>query len=218
MVAGSPGAAGTGGAPSALKALMVIITSGTPTAGDKVMAARMTARNIQTTFLANTKVTAGSAAGMDLVVISSSAESGPLGSKLRDVAIPVLCIENGEYPLMGFTGTTLNTDYGQITAQSKVQISQADSPLVGGLSGAVTISSKAGDFGWGIPGSAALKGATVFGNANHFAIFAYDKGAQMVGLTAPAASRGVRDPRGLGRQSEPDGTKLFDALLNWVLM
>ena len=181
------------------------------------MLGRLSARGITTTFFSDSAVTAAAVANMNLVVISSSAESGPLGSKLRDVTVPVLCIENGEYALMGMTAATLNTDYGQLTGQSQVQI-VAGNPLLGALSGNVVFSSVAGDFGWGIPGAAALKGATVAGSPTRFAVFAYDKGAQMVGFVAPArrAAFAIRETAAVNLTS--DGKLLFDALVNWVLM
>jgi hypothetical protein len=213
----SGGSSGSGGAPGMLKAVMVVQTSGTPTAGDKVMEGRLTARGIKTTYFSDVAVTAALVLGMDLVVISSSAESGPLGTKLRDVAIPILCIENGEFPLMDMTGKTLNTNYGQLAGQTKVDISTGGNPMVGALTGTLTISSAAGDFGWGIPADGAVKGAAFVGNANQFPVFGYDKGAQMVGLVAPAkrAAYGIRET--LAANLTSDGSKVFDAVLNWVL-
>lgn len=213
---GGVSSGGAAGGSAALKAAMVVQTAGTPTAGDQVMVSRLSARGIQTKFLADTLATAAAVTGLDLVVISSSAESGPLGNKLRDIPIPVLCIENGEYPLMALTGTTLNTNYGQITAQSKVQIISG-SVLVASLSGAVTVSNVAGDFGWGIPGAGALKGATVAGNANQFAVFGYEKGAQMVGMVAPARRAAFAIRETMAANLSTDGKALFDALLDWVL-
>jgi hypothetical protein len=215
---GAGGSSGSSGSSGSLKAVMVVQAAGTPTAGDKVMVGRLTARGIQTAFFSDGAVTAAAVAGMSVVVISSSAESGPLGKKLRDIAIPVLCIENGEYALMGMTAATLNTDYGQLAGQTQVQIASGGSPLVGALSGAVTLSNTAGDFGWGIPGPAALKGATVFGNPSRFAVFGYAKGDQMVGMVAPAkrAAFAIRETIAANLSSE--GSKLFDAVLNWVLL
>jgi hypothetical protein len=211
------GATAGGASNRPLKAVMVVQGAGTPTAGDKVMVSRMTARGITTSFFSDSAVTAAAVANMDLVVISSSAESGPLGTKMRDISIPVLCIENGEYPLMAMTGATLNTDYGQLTGVSQILIA-SESPLVGALSGTITISSTASDFGWGIPGAAALKGATVLSNANHFAIFGYEKGAQMVGLVAPARRAAFAIRETVAANLTSDGKLLFDTVLNWVLM
>ena len=76
---------------------------------------------------------------------------------------------------------------------------------------------KVGDFGWGIPGPAALRGATVAGDPNRFAIFGYDTGAQMVGMVAPAKRAAFAIRETLAANLSSDGSKLFDALLNWVL-
>ena len=215
---GGGGTGAGGGTATKLKAIMVITGAGKPTAGDNVMLARMTARGIQTTTVTDAAVTATSVAGMDLVVISSSAESGPLAAKLRDIAIPVLCIENGEFALMGMTPATLNTDYGMVATQSQVQITMAGNPMVGTLTGTITISSVAGDFGWGIPAATALKGANLVGNANRSVVFGYEKGAQMVSLAAPARRAAFAIRETLAANLASDGTKLFDAVLSWVLM
>lgn len=212
------GSDAAGGATHPLKAIMIITGAGKPTAGDNVMLGRMTARGIQTTTMTDAAVTAAAVAGMDLVVISSSAESGPLAAKMRDVAIPVLCIENGEYALMGMTPATLNTDYGMVAAQTQVQITTAGNPLVGTLTGTVTISSVAGDFGWGIPAAAAIKGASLPGNPNRAVIFGYAKGDQMVSMAAPARRAAFAIRETLAANLTADGMKLFDAVLNWVLM
>ncbi len=212
------GSDAAGGATHPLKAIMIITGAGKPTAGDNVMLGRMTARGIQTTTMTDAAVTAAAVAGMDLVVISSSAESGPLAAKVRDVAIPVLCIENGEYALMGMTPATLNTDYGMVAAQTQVQITTAGNPLVGTLTGTVTISSVAGDFGWGVPAAAAIKGASLPGNPNRAVIFGYAKGDQMVSMAAPARRAAFAIRETLAANLTADGLKLFDAVLNWVLM
>jgi hypothetical protein len=197
---------------------MIITGAGKPTAGDNVMLGRMTARGIQTTTMTDAAVTAAAVAGMDLVVISSSAESGPLGTKVRDIAIPVLCIENGEYALMGMTPATLNTDYGMVAAQTQVQITMPGNPLVGTLTGTVTISSVAGDFGWGTPAATAIKGASLPGTPTRAVIFGYAKGDQMVSMAAPARRAAFAIRETLAANLTSDGIKLFDAVLNWVLM
>lgn len=213
------GGRGLDGGPATgmLKAAMVVQGAGTATAGDRVMLARLAAHGFQTTLFSDAAVTAALVAQMDLVVISSSAESGPLGTKIRDVTVPILCIENGEYPFMGMAGPTLNTDFGMDTNQSQVRITTAGSPLLAGLTGAVTISSVASDLGWVVPAAAAIRAATVGTNANHIAIFGYAKGDQMVGLTAPARRAGFAIRETLAANLSADGIKLFDAILEWVL-
>jgi hypothetical protein len=196
---------------------MVVRGAGPATAGDMVMLARLAARGIQTTLFSDATVTAAMVASMDLIVISSSAESAPLGTKLRDVAIPILCVENGQYRNQGMTGTSSGTNWGEETNQIAVTILPGASALVGSATGNVTLSRVAGPLGWGLPAAGAVKGATVVGNANRSAIFGYAKGGQMVGMVAPARRAGFAIREVLAANLTPDGIALFDAVLDWVL-
>ncbi|MBC8133783.1 MAG: hypothetical protein H7X95_12435, partial [Deltaproteobacteria bacterium] len=145
------------------------------------------------------------------------AESGPLGTKLRDIAIPILCIENGQYRNQGMTGTSLNTDFGAADTQTAVTILPGASALVGDLSGNVTIARTAGALGWAAPAATALKGATQVGSPGHVAIFGYAKGVQMVGMVAPARRAGFAIREALAASLTADGIKLFDLILEWVM-
>ena len=84
------------------------------------------------------------------------------------------------------------------------------------MTGTTTISSKAGELGWGTPAPAALIGATMPGAANHAVVFGYDQGAQMATMTAPARRAGFAIREGLAANLNADGLKLFDAILAWV--
>ncbi len=194
---------------------MVVRAAGTATAGDMVMMGRLTAYGFQQiVIVSDGAVTAQSVADSDLVVISSSAESGPLQSKLRDVAKPVLCIEDAEFPLMGMASTG-----GHDADISQVVIVDSAAALVGSATGMVTISGRAGELGWGtFPANAAVvKGATMPGNAARAAIFGYPKGAQMATIVAPGRRAGFAIREVLAANLNADGIKLFDAILAWVM-
>jgi hypothetical protein len=215
-VAGSNGQGGAsaGGGPGGnLKAFIVITSKGTPTPGDMVMIGRLTAHGFsQVTPVTDAAVTAQSVVGADLVVISSSAESGPLKAKLKDIAIPTFVIEDAEFSMMGMASSG-NHDAGV----SQVVIASAGSPLVGTATGTVTIASKPGDLGWGTPAATALVGATMPGNPAHAAIFGYVKGAQMSGMAAPAKRAGFAIREALAAGLNTDGIKLFDSILEWLM-
>ena len=214
--AGSTGQGGgsAGGGPGGnLKAFIVITSKGTPTPGDMVMIGRLTAHGFsQVTPVTDAAVTAQSVVGADLVVISSSAESGPLKAKLKDIAIPTFVIEDAEFSMMGMASSG-NHDAGV----SQVVIASAGSPLVGTATGMVTIASKAGELGWGTPAATALIGATMPGNPAHAAIFGYAKGAQMSGMAAPAKRAGFAIREALAAGLNADGIKLFDSILEWLM-
>jgi hypothetical protein len=216
---GSPRDSGvdSDGAAHTLNAVMVVAGSGATTAGDNVMIGRLVARGFRVRPIGDSTVTAADVLGMDLVVISSSAESGPLGIKIRDVPVPIVCIENGAYPFMMMTGPTLNTDFGAQLTQTQVTMAALNDPLTAGLTGTVTISSVSGDLGWAVPGAAAIKAATIVGNPAHAALFGYAPGVQMVGMLAPARRVGFAIREILAANLASDGIKLFDAAVNWAL-
>jgi hypothetical protein len=210
---GAAGGAG-GGAPDGAKgkATLVITGKGQPTPGDLVMIERIKAYGFEpvvtiTDALANADAVMGSA----LVVISSSAESAPLDDRLKDIPIPVLCIEDAEFTKMGMASSG-DHDAG-IT---QLVISPGAGALVGNVTGTITISTKAGELGWATPAPAALIGATMPGAAGHAVVFGYDQGAQMATMTAPARRAGVAIREGLAANLNADGLKLFDAILAWV--
>ena len=150
------------------------------------------------------------------MVISSSAESGNLGVRLKDIPIPILCIENGQYPNQGMTPAGVGVGEGSVFAQTAVAIISAGSPLVGGLTGNVTISTKPGELGWGAPPATATTVATIVGQATHATIFGFAKGDQMVGMTAPARRAGFAIREDLAASLSADGITLFDSILEWV--
>jgi hypothetical protein len=209
------GGGAVGGGSGNLKATMVVRGAGTATAGDMVMIGRIMAHGFQqVTLVSDALVTAQSVVGADLVVISSSAESGPLQSKLRAIAIPVLCIEDAEFSLMGMA-----TSGDHDANVSQVVIVAAGSALVGAVTGMVTFSSIPGDLGWaaGTNPATVVVGATMPGNTAHAAIFGYPKGAQMSGMIAPARRAGFAIRETLAASLNTDGIRLFDAILEWVL-
>ncbi len=220
-LAGSGGKAGNGGAAGsgaggARKAFLVGLPTAIPTPGDNVMAERLRAHGFEVTVVADTTVTAQMVAAADLVLISSSAESGNLGVKLKNIAVPIFCVENGQYPNQGMAPAGKGTGEDMVANQAAVAILNPASPLAGGLTGSVTISSKAGDLGWGAPPATAMNVATVVGQPTHSAIFAFDKGDQMVGMTAPARRAGFAIREDLAANLSADGIKLFDSILAWV--
>jgi hypothetical protein len=211
---GGGAAGGAGGGPGGAKgkATLVITGKGQPTPGDLVMIERIKAYGFEpvvtiTDAVANADTVAGSA----LVVISSSAESAPLDDRLKDIAIPVLCIEDAEFTKMGMASSG-DHDVG-IT---QLVISAGAGALVGDVAGTITISTKAGELGWATPAPAALIGATMPGAVGHAVVFGYDQGAQMATMIAPARRAGFAIREGLAANLNADGLKLFDAILAWV--
>lgn len=211
---GSGGGGGGGGGPAGkLKATMVVRGQGTATAGDEIMIGRVKAHGFsEVVVVSDAAVTAESVVGSQLVIISSSAESGPLQAKLKDIAIPVLCVEDAEFTKMGMAKAGDHT-----AGVSQVVIDAAGSALVGAATGTLTISSKPGELGWATPAAAALKGATLPGDPSRVVVFGYEKGAQMTTLIAPERRAGFAIRETLAANLNADGLKLFDSILEWVI-
>jgi hypothetical protein len=194
---------------------MIVRGAGTPTAGDNVMLGVIRTHGFEPEIFGDADVQASDVMGMGLIVISSSAESSPLGTKLRDVPVPILCVENGQYRNQGMTGRS-SSDWGAATGQTAVAVLSGAAALVGPSTGNVTISGS-GDLGWGIPAATALKGATIVGNANQVVIFGYTTGSQMVGMAAPAKRAGFAIREAMAASLNDDGKALFDSVLTWVI-
>ncbi len=158
---------------------------------------------------------ASDASGRDLVLISDSA--GNVGSKFRDASAPVIVLEEDVLDDMGLTGSVAGTDFGNVQAQSQIDIVGAGSLLAAGLGGRVPVSNRPSKVVWGKPGIEALKIATVAGEPSRFAIFAYESGSQMPGIRAPARRVGWFAGQSPSATLTIDGWLLFDAAIRWAV-
>jgi hypothetical protein len=69
---------------------------------------------------------------------------------------------------------------------------------------------------FGIPAAAAIKVASIVGNADQSPLFAYPAGAMMVGLTAPAKRIGFFVHNGAPALTDA-GNKLLLAAIDWAV-
>ncbi len=160
---------------------------------------------------------AADATGRDLVIISSTSDSEEVNSKFRDVAVPVIVNEPWIFDDMGMTGPTEWVDYSWVDDQTQIDIIDPGHPLAAGLSGTVTVSSVADIVTLGVPNTNAARVATQAGETDWFTIFAYESGASMVDITAPARRVGYFLNDAMSDTLTEDGRALFDAAVNWVL-
>jgi hypothetical protein len=195
------------------KVLMVGLSSGQATPGDTIMMNRLKGRGLDVTLVADTAITPAALMNKDLVILSSSEESFNVLTKVRDVAIPVLCMEDGSFPDMMMASAR-----GHDNGSSAVKI-VLDVPLSAGLTGTVTIAMNPpmpADLGWGIVGPKAIVAATTVSDATHAAVFGYATGDDMVGMKAPARRVGYAVREALAAHFTEDGLKIFDAAVDWA--
>jgi hypothetical protein len=214
--AGTGGAVGAGGMPTITPGplLMVGLSTGKPTPGDDLMISRLEGRGFKVTLVADTAVTAASADGKDWILISSSEESANLGTKLRDLPIPILCMEDGSFADMKMASAR-----GHAMATTALNFMGA-SPLAGGLSGSVTIAlapPDPGEMGWGTIGPKAIVAATIVGQPEQAALFGYEKGDDMIGMAAPARRVGFAAREDVASHFTEQGLKVLDNAVDWVL-
>jgi uncharacterized repeat protein (TIGR01451 family) len=195
--------------------VLLVAGSTTLNTSDAAVKTRLEALNHIVTVKDAASVTATDANGKALVVISSTVTPATLGTKLRTVAVPVITWESGSFNNMGMTGST-NKDFGTKINQTQIAITNSSHPLAAGLSGTVTVVSAGKTFDWGKPSTNALSIATIAGDATKTAIFGYEPGAVMVGLTAPARRVGLYLFDDTAASFNANGTALLDAAIKWA--
>lgn len=183
--------------------------------GDAAVKQRLEALGYAVTVKSATASTSSDANDKGLVVISSTVSSADVNTKFRTTLVPVLTWENALMDDLGMTANAAN-DHSTSSGQSQLTIINASHPLAGGLSGTVTVTSTPSIFSWGRPNSNAARAATIVGDANKTLIFGYEKGAAMVGLTAPGRRVGFFLENSTAASLTAQGWTLFDAAVKWA--
>jgi hypothetical protein len=192
---------------------LFVASSTTLTSGDTLLKSRLEGMGYTVTVKTHS-VVAADASGKDVVFISSSVDASKLAAKLRDVATPVVVARFNTLDDMKMTGTGA-ADYGSMNNYSSVLVSSTH-PIASGLTNllATPVYSAAGTTIWGKPGSSAIKIASYSDNTERVTMFAYDKDAAMVGLTAPA--RRVGTFHNHAASAAIFGWQLFESAISWA--
>jgi hypothetical protein len=182
-------------------------------AADSAVQQRLTALGFSVTVRQDAASTSADATGKQLVVISSTVGSAAVGTKFKSVAVPVLVWEPNLYQDMGMTGTTPGT----VGAQTQLaMVAGSSDPMAAGLSGTQTVTSAASTFSWGRPGTGAFVVSRTAGSSTQVAIYRYEKGAAMSGLTAPERRVGFFLSDTTATALNTAGRSLVDAAIRWA--
>jgi hypothetical protein len=149
-----------------------------------------------------------------VVVISSTSNSGDVTTKYRTAVTPVVIWEPLLFDEFGMTSTA-STNQGTQTGQTQVAIVNAAHPLAAGLSGTVTVSSST-TFTFGVPNASAVVVARPPSNASRASIFAYERGAGMVGAHRARPRVGLFLHDTTAASLTASGRSLVDAALRWA--
>jgi hypothetical protein len=194
---------------------LLVVGSTTLTAGDALLKGRLQNQGFSVTVKASSALSTADANGKVLVVVSDTVSPSAVGSKLRTVATPVLCLEPQLFDDLGITGTVNGTDYGSVSGQTRVNLTNPSHHMAGGQTGTVTVAASSA-FNWGKPGPQAVRVATIVGQPSRWAIFGYERGAAMPGLAAPARRTGWFAGDAGAAALNSVGKELFDSAARWT--
>ena len=156
--------------------------------------------------------TTADASGKAAVIVSSTVASGAVGTKFRDVTIPVATYESFLFDDMGMA-----TSVGEEWNQNDVNAIAPTHPMAAGRSGTVRVYRVPDRLRWGTYGAGAEVVSTLPGVPERAVLFGYEQGAQLVNGSAAPARRAAwfLGDSGVETLSE-DGLALFDASVHWL--
>ncbi|AOJ07116.1 hypothetical protein [Burkholderia mayonis] len=158
------------------------------------------------------------AADADLVIVSSTVSSKRVARGWRTLAKPLLTWENDLLDDFAMTGKRHDVDFGETGKARYLWLVNAPHPIAAGLpAGTTNVYGRQAGMSWGKPGLGASIVATVYGEPDKAAIFAYETGATMDYETLAPARRVMfflnNDTFG---NLSPEGVALFDAAVDWA--
>ena len=159
-------------------------------------------------------------AGQALILISESVDAIEVGGKYRNTQIPLITFENDLLGDLEMTGQKSGRDYGTDDSQRFVWIVNAPHPLAAGLQAGLqnVLSDEHFKMNWGKPGLGAVTIATLRGEPDKAAIFAYERGATMSGeFLAPARRLSFFLWQDTFEGLRPEGLGLFRAAVLWAV-
>ena len=197
--------------------VLLVVGNATLNNGDAAVKHRLQQLGYTVTVKDAQWANAAMAAGKGLVLISSTVNSGDVGTKFRDVSTPVLTWESWLYDDMRMTAAQVNVDYGVQHAQ-KLVVTGGTDQLAAGRRGHQDVYAAAGDIRFGkVMGSEARVIAHAPADPWMASVFAYDPGAQMAGgLRAPGKRIGFYLDNDGAAHWTAYGKALFDAAVRYA--
>ena len=176
------------------KHILMVTGASTLNTAEESLRQRLISRNYLVTSLADSAATTADAENKSMVLICSSVLSANVGSKFREVKVPVLCYESHLFDDLGMTGPVSGTDYGTRLQQTQLFLANdQNDPLLSNLgAGLQSIVGTPSIFTWGRPVAGAKISGWIAASADEAAIFRFDTGASLAGgFAAPARRMGL---------------------------
>jgi hypothetical protein len=187
--------------------------------GDAVIERHLRAQGLRVVPVVDEVLASVDTGRASLVLISSSVSVMNVGARFRDVAKPVVVAEPLLYDDMGMVQSMVGMGVNRGIEMNVTTLSIVDAthPLAASLRGNVVIARMATTVSWGTPNASGIRVASLFGQASRVALMAYDTGARMPELIAPARRVGLFLSDQSAGVLTTEGFALFDAAIAWAL-
>ncbi|MFK8022724.1 MAG: hypothetical protein AB8G26_02065, partial [Ilumatobacter sp.] len=201
-----------------IRRVLFVSRAAQPPASDRPVIELLTEAGYEVEVVDDRRSRVSDAEGKDVIVISASVVASQVGSRFRDIDIPVVSWEGFLHASMGFNsfggfrnGETRGRFY------RSVDIAAPDHPVAAGFDGEVTVNTTGRRHAFSRPEGDAVIVGTLPGTPDFATVFAYEQGAAMrTGLTAPARRVGLfMDAQGTARLTA-DGEAIVLAALDWA--
>lgn len=192
---------------------LLVVGSTNLNTGDAAIKSHLVGRGIAVTAVSDDNVPSN--VTQNIVLITRTILSANIGTKLRASTKPVMVWEPELYDDMGMIDGS-SSSRGNSSSYTTLDLSSSAGALAAGLSGTVTFANTGVEVSWGVPNANAIKVASLPGASTKWPIFAYDTGAQMPGLTAPARRAGFIFSATSAANMTANGWLLFDTLYDWL--
>jgi hypothetical protein len=184
--------------------------------GDAPIQTHLSGKGYDVTLVKDTDLASVTSVTATVIVISQTATPSDVTTKFRNTSRPVMVCQPSIFANMGLTDGALLSQGSSLLNYSSLVINSAAGDLAAGLSGTVTVLQSSDNLNYGVPNNQALTVASFPGLSGYWAIFAYDTGAQMYNLAAPARRVGFFLGANDATTLTANGWLLFDAALAWL--
>ena len=194
---------------------LLIVAEGLAPAGDDAISLQLESLGFEVIARRDVDSNLPVPSTVDVIVVSESARSDIVRGAFSSTRLPVIAMEPGIFPDMGFTGRNWQSDIGDVVTQYFLDVS-GNHPIGFQQSLRLQVSTSASKFIWARPGGKVDIVATVAGDPTKVSIFAYESGVQMGTGIAPARRVGFFPGRDVPRSINENGWALFESAIRWL--
>jgi hypothetical protein len=209
--------AGGGDAGNAAAKVVLVVGNLVLSPSDAAIHGRLVDRGLSVVLMADSDAATLDTTGVRLVFVSPSVLSTRIGGVFRGLKTPLIVSEPLVFDETGMVDPAITESRGTASRETILEILAPGAPTAAGFSGMVTITNTPVTISWGLPPPNSQRLATVAARPDRIAIFTYEAGAQMVGLTAPARRLGFFLSVNTAASLSAQGWALFDAAVTWTL-